>query len=68
MLRETTSVEQSKLLTVRQAAQQLGVSRHTVRSWTYSGRISVVRVGPKAIRIPTEAIANIIAAGFKPAK
>ncbi len=44
-----------KPLTCRQAAQALGISEHTIRSWIASREISFIRVGKRAIRImPTE--------------
>jgi len=36
---------QYKLLTVKEAAHLLGVSRETVRRWVYRGLIHAVRVG-----------------------
>ena len=36
---------QYKLLSVKQAAQALGVSRETVRRWIYRGVLHAVRVG-----------------------
>ena len=36
---------QYKLLTVKEAAHLLGVSRETVRRWIYRGVIHAVRVG-----------------------
>jgi excisionase family DNA binding protein len=41
----------SRLLSLRQAADYLGVSYWTVRNWVESGKLSAIRLGPKLIRI-----------------
>jgi excisionase family DNA binding protein len=41
----------SEYLTVRQAAQQLGVSRSTVWRWIEQGRLAAFRMGGRTIRL-----------------
>jgi len=57
----------SKPQTVRQASDALGLSEHTIRAWIASRRIGFVRLG-RAIRIPVDEVARIIAAGTVPAR
>jgi excisionase family DNA binding protein len=42
------------LLTVRQAAELLGVHQNTIRNWITQGRLTAHRIGPKLIRINAE--------------
>jgi len=57
----------TKLLTVRQCADQLGLSARTIWSWIYSRKLSVVKLG-RAVRIPQTAIDEMIEAGSVPAR
>jgi excisionase family DNA binding protein len=57
----------AKLLTVKQSAEQLGLSARTVWAWIYARKLSVVRLG-RAVRIPQTAIDELIDAGSIPAK
>jgi len=50
---------QYKLLTVKQAAHLLGVSRETVRRWVYKGVLHGVRVG-KNHKIPERELQKLI--------
>jgi excisionase family DNA binding protein len=59
---------QDKLLRVSEAAERLGLQISTIRAWVLHRRISVVRVGRRAIRIPSSAVHKIIEAGAIPAK
>jgi len=56
-----------KLLTVKESAEQLGLSDRTVWAWIYSRKLGVVRLG-RAVRIPQTAIDELIEAGSIPAK
>jgi excisionase family DNA binding protein len=56
-----------KLLTVKESAEQLGLSARTVWAWIYTRKLSVVRLG-RAVRIPQTAIDELIEAGSVPAK
>lgn len=54
------------MMTVRQAAEGLGLSIHTLRAWIYQRRIGVVRLG-RSVRIPTDEIERLLERGFVPA-
>ncbi len=56
-----------KLLTVKQSADQLGLSARTVWAWIYARKLGVVRLG-RAVRVPQTAIDELIEAGSIPAK
>lgn len=53
--------------TVRQGANELGLSEYTMRAWISSRRIGYMRLG-RSIRIPAEEIARLLAKGFIPAR
>ena len=55
------------MLTVRLAAERLGLQESTVRAWIAQRRIGVVRLG-RAVRIPLEEVQRLIAEGTIPAK
>lgn len=57
-----------RLVSIREAAGWLGLREATVRAWILRRRITVVRVGTRAIRIPVSAIQKIIEAGTIPAR
>lgn len=44
---------------VREAADELGLSVHTIRAWVASRRIAHVRLG-RAVRIPASAIRRLV--------
>lgn len=52
-----------KMLTVEQAAQAMGLSPRTVRSWIYQRRIGFSKVGGRAVRIPEDEIRRIVELG-----
>jgi len=56
-----------KLLTVKQAADEMGLSARTIWAWVYARKLGVVRLG-RAVRIPQTAIDELIEAGSVPAK
>lgn len=56
-----------KLLTVQQAAEQLGLREATIRKLIFQRRIDTVRPSVRAVRVPQSAIEKILAAGFRPA-
>lgn len=55
------------MLTVREAAERLGLKEATLRAWIGQRRVSVVRLG-RAIRIPLQEVQRLIAEGTIPAK
>jgi excisionase family DNA binding protein len=57
-----------KLLHVKEVAECLGLRVSTIRSWVLHRRIEAVRVGRRAIRIPSSAIEKIVRDGRIPAR
>ena len=67
MLRETTAGPRlERPRTVGEAAEELGLSPHTVRSWIADRRLAHLRLG-RAIRIPAAEIRRIIETSTVPA-
>jgi excisionase family DNA binding protein len=60
------SLQRSKLNTLPQAAEQLGISVKCLRAWIYRRTIPYVKVG-RAVRISDETIEKIINLGTMPA-
>ena len=56
-----------RLLTVKQAAEELGLSDRTVWAWVYARKLGVVRLG-RCVRIPQSALEELIQVGSVPAK
>lgn len=54
-------------LTVDQAADELGLSPHTLRSWIGRRLIGHIRLG-RAIRIPVTEVARLLEEGTVPAR
>lgn len=54
---------QGKLLRVNEVAERLALRETTVRSWLADGRLPRIKIGPKAVRIPEEAVEKIIRQG-----
>lgn len=59
-------LQRSKLNSLPQAAEQLGVSVKCLRSWIYRRAIDYTKIG-RAVRISDETIAKIIDRGSVPA-
>jgi excisionase family DNA binding protein len=57
-----------KLLTVKEAAEILGVKEKTVRDWIWKKKIEVVRNGRRYVRISETSIQHYIQANTVPAK
>jgi excisionase family DNA binding protein len=57
----------SKLLTVVQVAEALGLKQSTIRAWISRRRIGVVHLG-RSIRVPVEEVHRLIAEGTMPAR
>jgi excisionase family DNA binding protein len=53
--------------TVAEAADELGLSVYTIRSWIAGRRLAHIRLG-RAIRIPADEIRRVIEAGTVPAE
>lgn len=56
----------TKLLTVRQVAERLGVSADTVYQWSYLGKLPKVKLGTR-VRFDSEVIERVARDGFKTA-
>lgn len=54
-------------LTVKETADALGLSTHTIRSWVFHRKLGFVRLG-RAIRIMPEEIERVISTGTVPAQ
>ena len=50
---------QYRLLTVKQAAHELGVSRETVRRWIYRGVLRAIRVG-RNHKVPEQELQKLV--------
>lgn len=57
----------AKVLTVKEAADALGLSPHTVRAWIAARRLGVHRLG-RAVRVPQAEVDRVLAQGFVPAR
>jgi len=55
------------MLTVAEAAKQLGLRESTIRAWISQRRLGYVRLG-RAVRIPLEEVERLIAEGTIPAR
>lgn len=47
------------LLTVRDAAQRLSIAERTARQWIATGRLPVVRLARRCVRVPADAVERI---------
>jgi excisionase family DNA binding protein len=54
-----------KLLTVGQAAQELGLSPATLRAWIWRRKIEHTRIG-RAVRIPSAVVDRLVERGTVP--
>jgi len=48
-----------RLLTVRAAADRLAIAERTARKWIASGRLPVVRLARRCIRVPAAAVERL---------
>jgi len=60
--------QQDKLLRVTEVAERLGLRASTIRAWILQRRIEAVRVGRRAIRVPSSAVQRIIEVGVIPVR
>lgn len=56
------------MLTVAQASEQLGLKQSTLRLWIAQRKIGHVRLGSRAVRIPSAEINRLIERGYIPAR
>lgn len=57
-----------KLHRVPEAAGEMNISVKTLWNWIAQGRIAVVRIGGRAVRIPQQEIDRLIEEGYSPAR
>lgn len=57
-----------ELLTVADAAQRLAVRESTLRFWLRRRKLAKVIVGSRSVRVPVEAVEEMISSGFVPAR
>ena len=67
MIPRCKMAKDSNLLSVRDAATELGLSVACIRAWVASRRITFVRLG-RAIRIPRHVVTLLIEQGTVPAR
>jgi excisionase family DNA binding protein len=53
--------------TVAQAAQELNLSRATIRAWIAQRRLGHIRLG-RAVRVPAQEIQRVLEVGYVPAE
>ena len=57
----------TKLITIREAAERLGLKESTIRKYILKRQIAYVKPSMRAVRIPIEELERILAAGLRPA-
>ncbi|GAB1722013.1 MAG: hypothetical protein NTNFB01_09090 [Nitrospira sp.] len=57
----------AKLITIREAANRLGLKESTIRKYILKRQIAYVKPSIRAVRIPIEELERILAAGLRPA-
>ena len=60
-------VPSTKLITIREAAERLGLKESTIRKAILKRQIAYVKPSVRAVRIPIEELERILAAGLRPA-
>lgn len=58
-MRGPASKPTPEAISLQHAAVVLGVSERTLRRWGKSGRLELVRVGPKLLRVPRDVLARL---------
>ena len=56
----------TKLITIREAANRLGLKESTIRKYILKRQIAYVKPSIRAVRIPIEELERILAAGLRP--
>jgi excisionase family DNA binding protein len=57
----------TQLITIREAANRLGLKESTIRKYILKRQIAYVKPSIRAVRIPIEELERILAAGLRPA-
>ncbi len=60
-------VPSTKLITIREAAERLGLKESTIRKYILKRQIAYVKPSIRAVRIPIEELERILSAGLRPA-
>ena len=60
-------VPSTKLITIREAAERLGLKESTIRKYILKRQIAYVKPSVRAVRIPIEELERILSAGLSPA-
>ena len=60
-------VPSTQLITIREAANRLGLKESTIRKAILKRQIAYVKPSVRAVRIPIEELERILAAGLRPA-
>ena len=56
----------TKLITIREAAERLGLKESTIRKYILNRQIAYVKPSVRAVRIPIEELERILSAGLRP--
>ena len=56
----------TKLITIREAANRLGLKESTIRKYILKRQIAYVKPSVRAVRIPIEELERILTAGLRP--
>ena len=59
-------VPSTQLITIREAANRLGLKESTIRKYTLKRQIAYVKPSVRAVRIPIEELERILNAGLRP--
>ena len=59
-------VPSTKLITIREAANRLGLKESTIRKYILKRQIAYVKPSVRAVRIPIEEHERILSAGLRP--
>ena len=57
----------TKLITIREAAERLGLKESTIRKYILKRQIAYVKPSVRAVRIPIEELERILSNGLRPA-
>ena len=56
----------TQLITIREAANRLGLKESTIRKYILKRQIAYVKPSVRAVRIPIEELERILSAGLRP--
>ena len=56
----------TQLITIREAANRLGLKESTIRKYILKRQIAYVKPAVRAVRIPIEELERILSAGLRP--